>query len=378
MERLKRPYSLQKRPAAKNRYIYYVKFRDASGAYGTAISSGCTRRDEALLWAEGRQTGERERRQNITLAAYVLGFWEPDAPFASDRAAHGRAVCLTHLDIAEGYTRNHLLPRWGGWRLRDITAKKVDDWVVELHREGELAPATINKLLQTLRTILDRAVLDGWLPENPARNARPVRATRPGRSILSVREAARLLAGPDYWGDFRHYAINLLAATTGLRMGEVRALLVENVHDDHVEVRYSWEQGYGPRPPKADSVRDVPISPKVTAVLARVIDETRPDSLVFYGRAGKDSPMSKSVIEDHLALALEAIGISLVEQRERNITFHAWRHFLNTLLRSNGVADAKTRRITGHRTEAMTSWYTDWKAVDISEVVDIQSSLFVM
>jgi integrase len=41
------------------------------------------------------------------------------------------------------------------------------------------------------------------------------------------------------WGDFRHYAINMLAASTGMRMGEIRALLVENVKDNHVEKRRS-------------------------------------------------------------------------------------------------------------------------------------------
>ena len=61
--------------------------------------------------------------------------------------------------------------------------------------------------------------------------------------------------------------------------------------------------------------------------------------------------------------------------RERHITFHAWRHFLNSLMRSNGVSDAKTRRVTGHRTAAMTEWYTSWAAVDISEVVTIQEGL---
>ena len=32
MERRKCPYSVQKRPAAKRRHIYYVKFRDETGA----------------------------------------------------------------------------------------------------------------------------------------------------------------------------------------------------------------------------------------------------------------------------------------------------------------------------------------------------------
>jgi hypothetical protein len=33
MERRKRPYSIHKRPAKHHRHIYYVKFRDAAGAY---------------------------------------------------------------------------------------------------------------------------------------------------------------------------------------------------------------------------------------------------------------------------------------------------------------------------------------------------------
>ena len=85
--------------------------------------------------------------------------------------------------------------------------------------------------------------------------------------------------------------------------------------------------------------------------------------------------MSKSVIEDHLRQALSAIGIPVAEQVRRHLTFHTWRHFLNSMLRSHGVAYVKTRRITGHRTEAMTDWYTDWKALDLSEVVSVQTAL---
>ncbi len=295
--------------------------------------------------------------------------------FAVDRAAHGRAVSKGYLDISESYTRVHLLPAWGAWNVSELTARRLDAWVVELHKGGKLAPATINKILQTLRTILERAVEDGRIRENPADRVKSIRARRPSRTILTPSEAFALLAGPHPWDDFRQYAINVLAATTGLRLGEVRALLVDNVKPDHVEVRRSWEEGYGPREPKAESARDIPIAAKVHEILSRVIRETTPTSLLFYGRDGKDSPMSKSWIEKNLARALENVGIPLAEQRERGITFHAWRHFLNSLMRSNGVSDAKTRRVTGHRTAAMTEWYTSWAAVDISEVVTIQEGL---
>jgi hypothetical protein len=33
-------------------------------------------------------------------------------------------------------------------------------------------------------------------------------------------------------------------------MGEIRGFLVENAKADHVEIRHSWEEGSGLKPPK--------------------------------------------------------------------------------------------------------------------------------
>ena len=54
---------------------------------------------------------------------------------------------------------SHLLPTWGAWKLRDLTAKRLDAWVINLHRRSELTPATINKLIQALRTILELSLI---------------------------------------------------------------------------------------------------------------------------------------------------------------------------------------------------------------------------
>ena len=40
--------------------------------------------------------------------------------------------------------------------------------------------------------------------------------------------------------------------------------------------------------------------------------ETAPVTILFYGRTGKGAPMSKSVNEEHLARALNLIGIPVV------------------------------------------------------------------
>jgi hypothetical protein len=137
MERPKSSYSIHSRPTTKgNRRIYYAVFRDEAGNFQTAVSTGCTRRDDAVRRAESRLAQDRDRRENLTLAAYAQGFWKPEAPFATDRAAHGWAISRTYLDIAEGYTRIHLMPVWGGRKLRDLSAKTLNAWIVDLHRQG--------------------------------------------------------------------------------------------------------------------------------------------------------------------------------------------------------------------------------------------------
>lgn len=73
---------------------------------------------------------------------------------------HGRYVTSTCLDIVSGYTRYHLPTVWGGWRLRYLNARILNAWIVELHRDGKLSSATINKLLQTIHAMSDQAVLD--------------------------------------------------------------------------------------------------------------------------------------------------------------------------------------------------------------------------
>jgi integrase len=64
--------------------------------------------------------------------------------------------------------------------------------------------------------------------------------------------------------------------------------------------------------------------------------------------------MGSYAIHDSFYRALAAKGIKEEEREKRNITFHSWRHFLNSQLLVNGVNEAKTRKITGHSTAAMT------------------------
>ena len=388
MGRQRCQYRLFRRKAKKGRPVFHVRFIDVeTGRVTKTLSTGETNQFRAAQWLE-RHLHKTESRDPPTLAAISDGFWAPDGVHARGRRARGFTISATHLTISEGYARNHLLPKWGSIRVDRLTAGKIDKWILDLHRKGDLAPATINKILQCMRSMLDGAVAEGHISENPAARVKPLRATHRKRGVLSNDEVKRLFSSPDHFADFRHYVINLLAFTTGARMGEVRGLTLDHVHPDRIEIVQAWEQGHGMKPPKYNSVRAVPIGAGVYSALRRVIDETRPQSIVFYSLHDPAKPMSKSFIEQRLYDAI--INMMLPEDqrgdrqkrdearesiRARGITFHSWRHKLNPVLRAKGVPDAKIRLLTGHSSEEMTDWYTKFQAEDFAEVVEVQMLL---
>ena len=317
----------------------------------------------------------KQEQNGISLREYADGFWKRGGSYVECRIAHGYSLSAGTLYVANIITNKHIIPKWGDWRLRDLTPGKIDSWIVQLRREGTLSSASINHIRQALRTILGQAVTEGLISENPALLVKPVKLVQVERGIPTVDEVRKLIGSPALWRDHRIYTINLLAASTGARIDEIRGLQLQNVFPDHLTIRHSWENNSGLKEPKWGSVRDIPFAPRVYRELQKVVEQTAPTSFVFYGEQGKDHPMGERAIERGLYAALRTIGITETERRRRHLSFHSWRHFLNTALRSCGLADSKLRLITGHRSETMSNLYTRYNASDFNEVVGLQEAL---
>jgi integrase len=378
MERPRSPYSIHKRPTKKkNRHIYYVKFRDTdTGKYTTAVSSGCTRRDDAVRWAEARLVSGVGRRSDVTFRDYATGFWDRCGRYAQGRIVRGKSISSGTLEIADANTKNHLIPMWGDMNLSTLTMAKIDSWIIQLHGRKSLNPATINKLLQTLRIILTEAVKDGLIPHNPSRDVKPLKERPEPRGVLTLGELQRLFTLDDVWPDDTHFAINLLAAGTGMRMGEIRGLGISAVTEGRIEIIRSWEQGHGFKEPKCGSCRTLPLCEGISDLLNRFSSTRKPEDLLFYGKRGKAVPVSKSVVEKYFNNGLTRIGISEEERRARRLSFHSYRHTLITILRAAGVLDSKVYYIAGHQPTEIQDRYTHYGPDDINELVDFQRSLF--
>jgi integrase len=377
MERRTQPYSIQKRPTKrKNRYMHYVKFRDPeTGDYGNAVSSGYTNRDDAVRWAEKQVASGLVASKNPRFKDYVEGFWDRDSRYAQGRIAREKAISDGTLEISKGNTEKHLVPKWGSLRLQSISAGQIDSWVIDLHKNSELKSATINKLLQTLRTLLGQAAKDKILLHNPAREVEPLKEHPEERGTLTTEELQKLFELPDIWPDDIHRTINLLAACTGMRLGEIRGLGLGALQDGSLSIHRSWEQRHGFKDPKCGSFREIPLCKDLSDALARVKTSTAPEDILFYGRHRKTLPLSKSVIEKYFREALPKIGVSDEERKARNLTFHSYRHSVITILRSAGVADSKVHYVAGHKQSGIQGLYTHYGPADLNELAQFQECL---
>lgn len=120
----------------------------------------------------------------------------------------------------EELLRRHVLPRVGSIPLGKIRRDQVRAVIDGMLADG-LAPTTALHGYRVLSEALADAVRWGLIAVNPAQAIRPPRPDRPRLEVPDAAGVTRILAAAE--GDRLHAAL-VVAATTGLRRGEVLAL----------------------------------------------------------------------------------------------------------------------------------------------------------
>lgn len=124
----------------------------------------------------------------------------------------------------ESTLKNHVLPTFAELPVESIDRTFIRRYIVTLTDKGAGA-STIHVATQIVRSVLDVAVEDGALKENPARNLRLQRSASSEKLFLTptqVEDLASAIASP--FGTLIRFA-----AYTGLRAGEIGALRMRRV-----------------------------------------------------------------------------------------------------------------------------------------------------
>ncbi len=309
------------------------------------------------------------------MAEFSVGWWDR-------RTCEYLKSRMTRRKISTSYEREgkrnlvqDILPAFGKKKLDAITSHDIDAWMVAYVARGR-AGQSVNRMFAILKIMLDQAVKKGYIDRNPCGNVKRVAVERKNVEILTSEEVRKLFAPSTvegFWGDEMHCLANMLSATTGLRIGEIQGLKGKFVFDDYVLVCAQYNGYHEYTDTKTHDERNVTIPKMVAEGLAKL--KVVNGSGYLFSRDGGATPISRYAISTHFQRALAAIGINREEQVRRNLTFHKWRHFFNTTLRMGNVADSKVRKLTGHKSDAMTELYTHFDTRAFGDVKRIQEAI---
>ncbi len=246
---------------------------------------------------------------------------------------HDKQLSPSTLRDYRNVVNGYLLPALGAeTSLERITTEVIDAYRERLLADGRLSRRSVQKVLVLLHGVLKRAKRRKWIAANPAEDVERVRVRRSGDfnvlTPVEVEAIARAARDP------RHAAVFTVAAYTGLRLGELRALRWADIEfaDGRILVRRNLPANGVERTPKSGKVRSVPLVDQA----ARALDElsqrehfTGPDDRVFCSPTG--GPVDDSELRDAFYAALVAAGLGHLREKPDPIVFHDLRHTFGTL-----------------------------------------------
>jgi integrase len=261
----------------------------------------------------------------------------------------------------------HILTEFEKAELRRITPATVRAWHGRLARSG-LHANTVAKVYRLFRTMMDTAVDDGLIRANPVhiKGAAVERAVE--RPILEWDDVQRIADAIHP----RFHAVVWVAATSGLRFGELGGLTRRHVDLDaatlRVEGALGFVRGEGPviGPPKSVAAhRTVTIPSTTVAMLTAHLDtyvDNDPEAFVF--TSVKGSPLLNRYFAPYWKKALDAAGF------DARIRFHDLRHLAGTSAATAGASLREVMARMGHASADASLRYLKASERRDSEIAD--------
>lgn len=238
--------------------------------------------------------------------------------------------------------------------LADLDATMIGAFLQQLETSRGNSAATRNARLAAIRSLFRYASLRA--PEHAALISR-VLAIQPKRTVTTIvsfltrSELDALLAAPDRatWHGRRDHALLVFAAQTGLRVSELTALAVHDVH-----------LGTGPHTychGKGRKDRATPLTAHTVAVLAAWLagQHTGTASPLFATRTG--TPLSRDAVQHLVTRHATAAAQACPSLQAKKITPHTLRHTAAMNLLHAGVDITVIALWLGHESPQTTRIY---------------------
>ena len=301
----------------------------------------------------------------IFLIETLSNFWDfENSEYVKKRIARGYDIkqrnCKEKLGIVKRYWAKYFD---ADRTVQSLTSRELDDFLMYLRTEKKLSADTVNKTMTAGNMAFEFLIKEGLITSNPLSSVERFKVNAKKRGIPTETEMKKLMELNWDWTDSVNKLAFKVAALFGLRAGEISGLQVCDIdaNADLLYIRHSWNDTDKLKDTKNGDDRIIPIEHGVALELlmnARRNPDYSDTSFVFWSPKVAGQPMWPSSFEYDFYIAMQKIGISEEQRKERNIVFHSLRHYCATQIAQRASLEI-AMKILGHRTEEMTRLYSE-------------------
>lgn len=223
-------------------------------------------------------------------------------------------------------------------KLSAVTPAKLEAYKVH-RREGGAKLTTVNRELNTIKAMFNKAVAWGSLAQNPAKSVQKFREPRRQVRYLSKEEVRAILKAADE----RLRPILEVFLHTGLRRDELIHLSWADIDFKNRALSVQAKDGWHPKDYEA---RHIPLTPRLKEVLGEL--PRKGDGPIFTNGSG--NPLNGIVLSRTFRVLLRRSGI-------KHASIHTLRHTFASHLIMSGADLYTVQKLLGHSSIKTTEIY---------------------
>lgn len=202
--------------------------------------------------------------------------------------------------------------------------------------------STVNRYFSSLSKAFTLAFKEWqWINENPFRRVSKLKENKAKNRFLSKEELQALLESSKKSKNPHLFGMVLIAASMGLRFGEIVNLRWKHIDFEHGFVTLETT--------KNGDMRFVPLPNQVAIYLKEIPRQKSPEEFLF---------PSKNPAKRHpYSIIRKVFQKALQETNLQDITFHSLRHTAASHMAMSGATQGELMELLGHRSPAMTKRY---------------------
>jgi integrase len=293
------------------------------------VLDNCKDKKDALKASEPimAQVNERNNTKpkklylDITFSEFLKTRWDT----YTMQAKHQISTINTHNSLI----KHHLLPFFGGKKLRDVQPSDVSDFL-DMKRKKKLSANTRAMLYSLVHLMFDLAEQYDLIDKSPVRSKlhkpESVKVEKPTLSASQIRTIMSFLA------DEQERLFVLLMSVTGIRLGEALAFrwMDFDAKACTLSVNHTLYKQQLKEPKTKSSKSTLKLAPSIAALLLTHKEQSDFQShtdFIFCRLDG--NPLNAPTLRNHLHAAMDKAEIKRVT---RKYGFHIFRHSAGTLL----------------------------------------------